>query len=319
MCTIKEIEVCIRECLKYFTEDYPIMHPYLNKLKEVQKVQRVDRRNRRQKDVYVLIFEEAPLGLSKIGGRIKCILQSCIKGYLMAKLNIESSAKVIIQTRDLVESLPSGENYRFISLDEALRMRLIEDSSPYVEYMQKYEISSLEIMKDHIVGPDIGAIEIIEKTLARIKFKRMFDLFTGTGALIKVGLMNGVEYAIGFDLNIELARKTLSDFSQKVNLIEGNVFQSNLSMVGNFVVADPNMDISHDFILKIVPKIIDKVELLLLIHGHTEYIEWNRKIRKELSRIFNYILPVHSWAMECSLATNNLNIYNSLKDVFSYE
>lgn len=250
---------------------------------------------------------------------MKCVLQSCVKGYLMAKLDVPPSTKVEIQVRSSREDTDVLKTHEFVPLEDALRTQLIEPTSPYITYMMKYDIAFLEIMDDHIVGPNIGAMNLLERLLKHLQFQYMTDMSTGTGALIKVGLVNGVQNAFGYDLNVQSAKSSLSEYGQRVKLRQADLFSADLEVPRGLIIADPNMQLSSRFVSELVPRIIDNVQLLMLIHGHTEHIELNRRIRKMLSQQFRGVIPLSSFAIEASLVTNDLDLLNKARLAFADE
>lgn len=302
----------IYEILEKIAIDYPILKAFLRKGVVVNIVERTDRKKGGDRTVYVLEFEEVPLSLSLKGSWMKNDIEGQVKGYLIAKLGSLPTIDVKIQAKNLFE-LSQIDSRTAITLEEALTAGIVTTNSPFIPFMKKYDVPYLQIWNDRILGPNIAAMEAIEKIFEHINITSIYDLTIGTGSLTKVALENGVKEAVGYDLDISIAQKTLYKYADRVKLFETDIFKENFSgQDAPFAIADPTMTICFRFVEEVIPRIRKSFKLFVFVHGHTEHTLWNKGIRKILQNQYQHIKPYSSLAMEMTFCTNDIKTFNKL-------
>ena len=313
----RAIEHQVREALEEISHDYLELQDYLDKVKEIRLIDRIDRRKGINRVQVVVEFERVPPSLSILGSWIRNDVQGQVKGYLTGKLGLPFSIDVNIQSENFFELIEAGPAKTYIELSEALARRIITRDSPFIPFMRKYDLRHIEVHGERILGPDIGAMLAIEKMIAVEAMEEMADMFTGTGSLVKVALMNGVRKAYGIDLDVSAARDALAEFGDRVQLYEADTFSLGLPRPVPLVVADPTIPLCHRLVRELLPRLRNKCRLLLLVHGHAEHTCWNRRIRLELRNHYSYVIPYSALAMEMSICTDEQALARSVAIAFS--
>jgi hypothetical protein len=313
----RAIEHQVREALELISHDYLELRDYLDKVTNIRLIDRIDRRKGINRVEVIVEFEKVPPSLSISGSWIRNDVHGQIKGYLIGKLGLPFSIDVNIQSDNFFELIDAEPTKTYIRLSEALERKVITNDSPFIPFMRRYDLRHIEMSGERILGPDIGAMLAIEKIISMGFIEEMADLFTGTGSLIKVALMNGVKKAYGIDLNVSSARDALSQFGNRVQLYEGDTFTLGLPRPVPLVVADPTMPLCYRLIREMLPSLRNKCKLLLLVHGHTEHTCWNRRIRLDLTNHYSHVFPYSAWAMEMAICTDDPGLAKSLNSTFS--
>lgn len=297
----------ITECLLLISrKEMPLLESYLANM-EIKTIKSIDIANGRVLTLYVVKLTGAP-PLILLGSWVRESIQSQLKGFLRCKLGLE----------DFEVKLDS-ENWAIgrevLSLDDALSQKLISPEGPLYEYMKKFEIDYLIAEGQRILGPDVGLMKALDRLSDSIKIDNVTELFAGTGAVTKVALCKGARKAVCVDLDLSVAKRTLSQFSGKVAFYEEDVFGLDRSKLTKIIIADPSFKLSPRFIETVVPKIKDFCRFLILTHGHTQHISWNRIAREKLSGSFGYIRPVSSLTVEMTICTNDERLGRVLSQV----
>jgi len=276
----------------------------------IEVAHRLDRRNGRYLTIYVILFRDSPSSLT-FGSWFRTAIQSQVKGYLRAKLNLRDFDVKIDTTNsyEMIQESPQPEN---VSVGDAVKRDLIEVCSPYYDYMKKFAFDYLVLEKGHILGPNIGLMNVVELLLDVIPYKEITDLFAGTGAITKVALKKGVERSVCVDLDISAARRNLSDAKDKVTFVQEDILKTEFSRFSPLVIADPTFPVCPLFIRDTLPRIRTLCETLVVGHGHPEHISWNRSVRTALHEHFGFIYPISSLAVEVTLCTNDENVFHKI-------
>lgn len=311
-----KIRTAILDCLAGIAQDYPPLKECLSGIMDIRPITRLDRKKGIERTVFVVEFARVPPPLSIEGSWIRGNIQAQLKGFLIGRLGLPYYIDVDIQAGNFPELVDTQWRVHGLSLEEALAARFIEPKSPFVPYMRKYGIREFVLSESYrILGPNIGAIKVMEQVLAHIQFECMTDLFTGTGAFILIGLQNGIKKAYGFDMDISVARNTLTAYKDQVKLIQGDTFNAELPSEMGLTVADPTMPLNLKFAHEIASTVCRRSRLLLLTHGHTEHTLWNEQIRSELALSCSHLLPIGALAMEMTICTNDDILFEKLRSI----
>jgi hypothetical protein len=302
----------VRKILETISEDCPFLANYL-KTFDIRLLKRTDRKKGIIRDVIVIELQDAPSALDIAGSWMKSDIQGQIKGYLIGSLGLSCSTDVRFQVANPIDIFPGMQRSASLPLDVALKCNFITSKSTFIEFMRKYDIPFLQIEGYRILGPDIGAIAVLEKLLPKFKFQHVTDFFVGTGALTSVCLYNGIPRATAMDLDVSIAKQTLERVNQRVTFVEGDSFKNPLVEPIGLAIADPTIPLCKRFVSEVVPSIAQRTDLLLLVHGHSEHTLWNESVRKNLKNHFRFVLGCSSIAMEISLCTNNEIVNDTIK------
>jgi hypothetical protein len=176
-------------------------------------------------------------------------------------------------------------------LDSIVEKGILDKRSPLVVKMRKYGLNDLLVAGSQITGPDIDSMEMLERLLKQLKVRRMLDLFSGTGALSKVALVNGVEEVTTVDSSCSVARRTLRGFERRVRFIESDIFSMKGDLRGTYdlIVADPFIDYSLRFAEELAPLSARVSDNLQMTMGFVENTYWTSRVAKSLRRSYDSV------------------------------
>jgi 16S rRNA G966 N2-methylase RsmD len=102
------------------------------------------------------------------------------------------------------------------------------------------------------------------------------DLFSGSGALSKIALLNGTQKAECADIFTKAIAKNLVEFKNRIKVIEGDIFKMNFKEFYDLVLADTPSTLLIDFTKRVLPQL--KTNLVIMYYGGKGNIERDKKI-----------------------------------------
>lgn len=190
---------------------------------------------------------------------------------------------------DVYEDRVHNNNvYRYETLQNLIDKQIVNAESLFAKTLSKYELRYVLMAGSTISGPSISMIKTIEKIQKRFKVTNVLDLFSGTGALTKVSLIQGSKSVTCADTSTDVIEKNLGCYFKFCKILNIDIFKYNFRDHPKYdlVLIDPFYDYSLDVAKTIVPK-IKKLSSLFIFHtSETLYKFWMHKILSELRRHF---------------------------------
>jgi len=186
-----------------------------------------------------------------------------------------------------------GPLHRLIPLERAVQSGIITKLSPVYKAADKFGIPYVLIRGRFIEGPNPGLAEITEKLMKKGDYKNVLDLFSGTGIVSKVALLNHAEKVVCIDqLTGDQLSIMLKDYKNKVEAIKCDAFSFEIKEPFDLIVADPDYENAIKVIQEIAPKIKNRCKAFVLCHGSVEDERWNKEARELLQTLGYRIEPI---------------------------
>jgi predicted RNA methylase len=190
-----------------------------------------------------------------------------------------------------------------ISLEEVEGKKLLSKYSPILLLAKELKLRYLIKEGNTFTGPAIGLATLVDKITSMFEIRSMLDLCCGTGALSKIGLLNGVEKVCCLDINLQAAKENLSEF-KNVEFVEKDILQFELKDFYDLIVIDPPQEIIDKLLRKFIPKVKNLCNIFVIWHGSHEEEEWNNYVRDELRKILKKVIEVSSFDEEISCCSS---------------
>jgi hypothetical protein len=214
-------------------------------------------------------------------------IEGYMMGYLEGKHELNTGYFLHVEVFPFTKH---DENvYRYITLEEGIRNKLLPKSSPLVNKMKKYGLNQLLLAGSIISGPDLGSIETLEWILRNNRIETMLDLFCGTGALSKVALQHGVKTCTCVDLSTEAAYRNLADFRRRTYIIKQDAFSYRPRRKYDLVIADAFLDHGLAVVKKLAPFYGAKCKVFMMTLGFVEDIYWQSLLLTNLRKVFSNV------------------------------
>lgn len=204
---------------------------------------------------------------------------------------------------------------QILSLREVERKKLLSKYSPILLLAKRLKLKYLIKESDTFTGPAVGLATLVDKITSMFKISSMLDLCCGTGALSKIGLLNGVEKVCCLDLNLKAAKGNLSEFGN-VKFVEKNVLQFEPKDFYDLIVVDPPQEIIDKLLRKFIPEIKGSCNIFVIWHGSCEEGEWNNYVRDELRKNFRKVVEISSFGEEISCCSRTTKGIKWLDELF---
>lgn len=182
---------------------------------------------------------------------------------------------------------------REVSIATAIEAGIVDSESEFVEKLREYNLDSVVLGGGTtIAGPHPGPIETVEEVCSTRGYDRVLDLFAGSGAFTRVALANGVTRATCVDLDLSSARENLRDFRNKVEFVEGDVFELTERNCADLILADPYFSSLPRFLGGVLSDLLGQDTDILLTAGFREDRAWNQYIKQSMAEHVDEIRPL---------------------------
>jgi len=181
-----------------------------------------------------------------------------------------------------------GPLHKLIPLVRSLQDGIITNQSPVYAVARKYNMPYILVRGRYIEGPNPGLTEISENLLAKYGFRKVLDLFAGTGIVARVALANKAEKVVCVDRTTanELI-STFKSWEKVVEVAQDDVFAFKVKEPFDLIVADPDFEDALRVAREVVPRIRNMCKVFVLCHGSVEDERWNKEIRAILQTSSN--------------------------------
>lgn len=198
---------------------------------------------------------------------------------------------------------------------DSISFRELKDKKVISQYSQEYLLS--EALKLKVLPVDDAGkamfcstdfAEIVDAVTKRFKIESILDLFSGSGALSKIALLNKVRRATCVDIYGKAIEVNLLEFKDRVKIIEGDILTMKFSK-HNITVADtPSV-----LLISVVNKVLSKLntDLIIMYYGGKGDIKRDRKIENLCKKLFKQtlIIPKHGLKHLCCTSTETGKTY----------
>jgi hypothetical protein len=215
--------------------------------------------------------------------RLESVLDSFVSQYNTEKIVYRVFLEIVPNTaeKDTLESL--------IHLEIAKKNKIVKDNSPVLKIANKYDIKYVLVRGRHLIGPNPGLVQVIEKICDENIVNSALDLFSGTGTVpivlrkYHVSEITSVDYGKHF--------KTVKEhlLNKNVTCVEGNVFDYDIKSHYDLIVADPYYEDSVSFLNKRIAEIYDNSKILVFVCCG----EQNEYLRKQCDGILRRYYSVN--------------------------
>jgi len=205
-------------------------------------------------------------------------MEMYLAGYLKGTFKMKRAPEIHIEALPMENVKTYDYTYKYLSLEEALKNKILPEDCPLVRKMKEYKLKYVLLEGSIIAGPDFDLIAAVENFVKKHKPKKIIDLFCGTGSLAKVALLNGVNTVTCVDINTSAAKRNLRNFKEKTIIVEEDAFTYVPSdTYYDLVIADPFLDLSYKVAKKLCPKYRKLCSTFMLTIGFTEHLYWRKK------------------------------------------
>jgi hypothetical protein len=212
-----------------------------------------------------------------------------LEGYLRHKYGSSYSKKFFIVI-DVCETKNCfNETWEYLLLDEALDKGIISKTSDLYAVMRKYELNYILIGGSSISGPSVDMIDCLEKLYGNYSFKKVLDLFSGTGSLSKVCIVLGAEYAECVDANTSVISNNLGDKAKYCRILCENAFSYEPKKRFDLVILEPFYDQSLEVAERLLPKFAGRIKWFLFNISGKRYQCWCSLVCETIKRKANII------------------------------
>ncbi len=191
-----------------------------------------------------------------------------------------------------------------ISLEEIEEKNLLSKYSPL--YLLAKELGLKYLIKegDSFTGPAVGLAILVDKITRNLSIQTMLDLCSGTGALAKIALLNGVKKVTCLDLDLKAARENLKEFEEKVEFIELSIFKFKPKKFYDLIVLDAPRDLLERLLKEFIPHLKRICNLFVMWHGNSDEEDLNAWIREKLRKNFPKLIEIACYGEEMSCCSS---------------
>jgi len=175
---------------------------------------------------------------------------------------------------------------RYIQLEDAIHQGIITAQSRLATKMKEHNLDFLLLVGASISGPSLDMIDFVTELVSRQKFCSVLDLFSGTGSYAKICLQKGCEYVVAVDTYPDVIEKNIGPQSRCLEIKQADAFNFLPDRKFDLAIIDPFYDDALIAAKNIIPKLINKVSLIMLDVGRTYDTFWVSKV----SRVFQEIV-----------------------------
>ncbi len=146
--------------------------------------------------------------------------------------------------------------------------------------------------------------EIVDVITKKFQIKNILDLFSGSGALSKIVLLNGVRKVTCVDAFTDAMKTNLIGFKNKIKIIRGNILKTKFRDFYDIVLSDTPSILLLDFTKKILPKL--NTHLIIMYYGGKGNIERDKKIEDSCKKLFKQTFIIQKYGLKhiCCSSTN---------------
>lgn len=196
------------------------------------------------------------------------------------------------------------ENLQLLSLREVEEKNLLSRYSPIYLLAKQLKLKYLIKEGNNFTGPAVGLAILIDKITQNLPIQNMLDLCSGTGALAKIALLNGVKEVTCVDLDLRAAKENLKEVGSKVEFIELNIFSFKPTKSYDLIVLDAPLTLMERLLKEFIPHLKRVSNLFVMWHGSSEEENLNRWVRERLRRNFPKLMEVACFGEEMSCCSS---------------
>jgi len=213
------------------------------------------------------------------------------------------------------------EDIRFISIEDVYKEYVLKGKfskyAPFYLLAKELNLKVLMRYKDeYFFGPPPDLAEILDVLTRAFKIKTVLDLFSGSGALAKVALINGVEKAVCVDLITKAIKINLSEFKNRTKIIEGDIFEMEFDDFYDIAILDPEEEMLIDVCETVLPKL--KADLIIMWYGSHGDTRTEKKVETLCRKLFDqtHIIEIHGSKDICCSSTKKGKEYMDFERKF---
>lgn len=203
--------------------------------------------------VYVLkVYTSYPISVSGEPGGYKGFYKERIEAILNDIASFHRTETLL--SKAILEIIPPEVHKDFIAsivpLDRAYN-NIIKNGSPVLEVTKKYNMKYILVRGRHLVGPNPGLVQVVEKICEKESIKSALDLFTGTGIIPVVLQKYKVPNITCVDNGKHFAavKETLNT-THGMKCIKKNAFHFPINESYDLIIADPYYEEAYNFLNK---------------------------------------------------------------------
>lgn len=214
-----------------------------------------------------------------------------LEGYLSQKFGSQLLDRYDFAFEIKEENNSSIETRKYLPLNFAIRHEIISSSSKLVSKMRQHELSYLLISGSAISGPSLDMICAIEELFRNYRINSVLDVFSGTGSLAKVSIINGAEKVICLDVYPGIIEKNLGKYASKCAISSiKDAFKYKINDDFDLVILDPFYDNSFEVAKIIVPHLAENAKIIVFNIANKEEEYWINKVLNEFEKYVTKIM-----------------------------
>jgi 16S rRNA G966 N2-methylase RsmD len=189
-------------------------------------------------------------------------LSGLVDGYLAGKYSEKLADKYSLFI-DVERIKPYNESTCMaIPVAWAEKKGIIDKGSELFRQLRKYEISEIIICGSSIIGPSLDMMMAVSEVVRQKGPKKILDLFSGTGTLSKIALVEGAQHATCLDISTEVFEKNLGKFLTKIKIEKKDAFKVRNFGKYDLAILDTFYDDALQASKAIIPKLLDTRAIL---------------------------------------------------------
>jgi len=213
-----------------------------------------------------------------------------LEGYLSQKFGSQLLEGYEFAFEIVEENNSSVTTRKYLPLNFAIKHEIILPSSKLVSKMRQYELSYLLISGSAISGPSLDMICVIEELFKNHQINRVLDVFSGTGSLAKVSIINGAERVVCIDVCPTIIEKNLGKYASKCEIsLAKDAFKYKTNEKFDLVILDPFYDDSFEVAKIIIPRLAENTKVIVFNIANKEEEYWINKVLNEFGKYITKI------------------------------
>jgi 23S rRNA G2069 N7-methylase RlmK/C1962 C5-methylase RlmI len=169
-------------------------------------------------------------------------------------------------------------------------------------YFQTYLLSKelnlkvLPVDKNGTIFGSTDFAEIVDTVTKRFKIKIMLDLFSGSGALAKITLLNGTNKVICVDMFTKAIEINLSKYKSNVGIRKGDILKMKFDDFYDIVILDPPSILLTNVVKQVLPKL--DTDLVIMYYGGKGNVKRDEKIENLCKKLFKETLIIQKHGLK---------------------
>jgi len=194
---------------------------------------------------------------------------------------------------------------KFIPIEDVRKKELLCKFSPVYLLAKELNLKLLMRYKNKFFfGPPYDLAEILDLLTTNFRVKNILDLFSGSGALAKVALINGVKKTTCVDTTTKAIKVNLEEFKNRIDVIKTDILKMEFNDFYDLVVLDPPEELLVNVCKNVFPKLSDKTNLIIMWYSDRKNKQRDKKVEELSKKLFNQRLIIEIYGLKTIFCSN---------------